>query len=226
MLGLKSKAAVTAAIAGGTVVLAGGGAGGYALAASSAAAPTPLYGCISSSTRAISGAHTIYPPSCPKGTFAFTTGAKGATGATGKTGATGTTGAPGSAGPAGPQGVSGLSGAFYATATYTNGADGWATAGCYPQGSTSDADSQKYTAIAGGVEEDDASGNNGPSGSSVIASFPGRMDWSTNSPKPGRVDGWVVGLSGGNNTPLKVYALCVPNSDFGSSGIPVVNNNY
>ena len=29
-------------------------------------------------------------------------------------------------------------------------------------------------------------------GSGIVASFPGRMDWSTNTPKPNRNDGWVT----------------------------------
>jgi hypothetical protein len=147
-------------------------------------------------------------------TFEGTVGPKGATGANGKTGAPGIPGSPAS-----------MSGAFYAVANYTNGGDGWATVVCIDNTTGSEADSANYTAIAGGVEEDDAPGNSGPAGSDVITSFPGRMDWDTNSPT-GALDGWVVGLSGGDNTPLKVWALCVPDKDFGSSAPKVITNSY
>ena len=51
----------------------------------------------------------------------------------------------------------------------------------------------------------------------VSSSFPGRMDWSTNTPKPGRLDGWIVQFGGNagaasDKAPekVKVWALCVP----------------
>ncbi len=45
-----------------------------------------------------------------------------------------------------------------------------------------------------------------------------RMDWATNTPKPDRMDGWIVQF-GGNAGPVSdkapekvdVFALCVPN---------------
>jgi D-aminopeptidase len=72
-------------------------------------------------------------------------------------------------------------------------------------------------AISGGVQTlalgDNGTGNNVP----VSSSFPGRMDWSTYTPKPDRLDGWIVqfGAEVANNNPLYVdiYALCVPGAD-------------
>ena len=43
------------------------------------------------------------------------------------------------------------------------------------------------TAISGGVSTDDYTKT-----VPVGQSFPGRMDWSANAPKSGRLDGWVV----------------------------------
>ena len=62
-----------------------------------------------------------------------------------------TTGAQGPKGPkgdAGPAGRDGLSGAIYRVLTYKNGGGGDATVAC----ADDDTESQKYTAIAGGVE--------------------------------------------------------------------------
>jgi hypothetical protein len=76
------------------------------------------------------------------------------------------------------------------------------------------------TAISGGVQilglDATANARNTP----VSSSFPGRMDWSTNTPKADRLDGWIVQFGGGSIAPekVKVYALCVP-----SLTVPVVN---
>jgi hypothetical protein len=50
------------------------------------------------------------------------------------------------------------------------------------------------------------------------------MDWSTNKPKADRLDGWIVQFGGNagevsDKAPekVKVWALCVPNTD-----VPVV----
>ena len=152
----------------------------------------------------------------------------------GATGAQGPVGAQGAQGPAGPQGATGakgekgnkgdseLTGAFYATALYNAGdtnAGAIATVAC-------DADPAKtdYVAISGGVQvlglDAGANSRNTP----VSSSFAGRMDWSTNAPKPGRLDGWIVQFGGNagatsDKAPekIKVWALCVPTAD-----IPVV----
>ena len=112
----------------------------------------------------------------------------------GKKGDTGATGAQGSKGDKGDKGDSGLTGAFYATAFYNAGdtnAGAIATVAC-------DADPAKtdYVAISGGVQvlglDAGANSRNTP----VSSSFPGRMDWTTNTPKPNRLDGWIVQFGG------------------------------
>jgi hypothetical protein len=54
----------------------------------------------------------------------------------------------------------------------------------------------------------------------VSSSFPGRMDWSTNTPKQDRLDGWIVQFGGNagatsDKAPekVKVWALCVPGAN-------------
>lgn len=144
-------------------------------------------------------------------------GEAGAAGATGEAGPAGPAGPAGSPGPAGPAGPSGLAGAFYSQAVYDQGdtnAGAVATVAC----STT---STAFVAIAGGVQTvgldsgDKAISRNTP----VSSSFPGRMDWSTNTPRAGRLDGWIVQFGGNagqvsDKAPEKVvvWALCVPSA--------------
>jgi hypothetical protein len=143
------------------------------------------------------------------------------TGASGSTGATGAAGATGAQGPKGDKGSNGLLGAFYATAFYNVGdtnAGAIATVAC-------SSTSTDFTAISGGVqvlgigdnqaEIDAANARNTP----VSSSFPGRMDWSTNTPKSNRLDGWIVQFGGNagatsdkDPVKVKVWALCVPDT--------------
>jgi collagen triple helix repeat protein len=147
-------------------------------------------------------------------------GPKGSRGATGPTGATG---AMGPQGPAGPQGPPGFKGAFYSVQNYTEtvGVGAIATAACDPN---DDANSQNYVAISGGVQDTDSSTDMTANDNqvAVAASFPGRMDWNTFTPKPGRLDGWIIQFAhvGAQDDNLVVWALCVPTSDFGGS-VPV-----
>lgn len=141
------------------------------------------------------------------------TGLQGPQGATGAQGPQGVTGATGAHGPKGDKGDSGLAGAFYATALYNAGdtnAGAIATVAC-------DAAKTDYVAISGGVQvlglDAGANSRNTP----VSSSFPGRMDWGTNTPKAGRLDGWIVQFGGNagatsDKSPekVKVWALCVP----------------
>jgi hypothetical protein len=146
-------------------------------------------------------------------------GEQGPRGEQGETGAQGEQGQQGEQGPRGEKGEkgdSGLLGAFYATALYNAGntnAGAIATVACDPT-------SQDFTAIAGGVQvlglDADAKNRNTP----VSSSFPGRMDWSTNTPKAERLDGWIVQFGGNagaisDRSPdkVKVWALCVPGAD-------------
>jgi hypothetical protein len=117
----------------------------------------------------------------------------------------------GTQGPKGDKGVSGLTGAYYSVAYYDVGdtnAGAVATVACK---ATTD------VAISGGVQvtglNTDPISHNTP----VSSSFPGRMDWSTNTPKPGRLDGWIVQFGGNAGSvsdaspqKTKVWALCVP----------------
>ena len=114
-----------------------------------------------------------------------------------------------------------MSGAVYRVAKYTNGGGGRATVAC----ADNDAASQKYTAIAGGARvEVPGAGTNTED---ITSSFPGRMDWNTNLPKPNRLDGWVVYFgdgaapSGAEGNVLEVWALCVKTDD-----VPVQVNTY
>jgi hypothetical protein len=153
-------------------------------------------------------------------------GDAGPAGADGKDGAVGPKGDAGPAGADGKDGASGFNGAFYSVQNYPDGAGsgGVATAACDPTDATN---SQKYAAISGGVQDTD---NNTDMSTltnvlPIAASFPGRMDWSTNTPKPNRLDGWIVQMANGTgqDKPMKVWALCVPVSNDGGS-VPVVSN--
>lgn len=131
----------------------------------------------------------------------------GPQGAIGPKGLVGDQGPKGEKGDTGPQGADGLTGAFYATATYNAGdtnAGAIATVAC-------SATSTDYTALAGGVQMIGVGGAN----SAVGSSFPGRMDWSTNTPKADRLDGWIIQFDA-DHAPEKVtvWALCVPGTDF------------
>jgi hypothetical protein len=133
-------------------------------------------------------------------------GQRGPQGLEGKQGPQGEQGPKGDKGEKGDKGDSYLAGAYYSVAYYNAGntnAGAIATVACK---TTAD------TAISGGVSIDDYTKN-----TPVSQSFPGRMDWTTNKPKPDRLDGWIIQF-GGNAGPIsdkdpekvKVWALCVP----------------
>ncbi len=150
----------------------------------------------------------------PRGTVSGPQGPQGATGAQGPVGATG------------PQGPTGFEGAFFSRQKYTEtvGVGAIATAACDPNDA---ANSQKYVAISGGVQDTDDNTDMTANSNQVevAASFPGRMDWDTNTPIPGRLDGWIVqfGHAGQQDNNLVVWALCVPVTDNAGS-FPVVSN--
>jgi hypothetical protein len=142
------------------------------------------------------------------------TGLQGSQGNKGFQGLTGAKGDSGKDGKDGKDGVSPMLGAYYAVAFYDVGdtnAGAIATVAC---------SAITDTAISGGVQilglDATANSRNTP----VSSSFPGRMDWSTNTPRVDRLDGWIVQFGGGAIAPekVKVYALCVPNLT-----VPVVN---
>jgi hypothetical protein len=107
----------------------------------------------------------------------------------------------------------------------TVGVGAIATAACDPN---NDSNSQNYAAITGGVQDTDSATDMTANDNqvAVAASFPGRMNWNTNTPKQYRLDGWIVQFVhvGSQDDNLAVWALCVPVSDFGGS-IPVHVNS-
>jgi hypothetical protein len=114
---------------------------------------------------------------------------------------------------------------IYRVAHYTGGAGGTAvaTVAC----ANNDDKSQEYVAIAGGTQIIDADGDKDFSNDATIAvsdSFPGRMDWSTNSPKADRLDGWIVRWDDAAKSAAKVnvWAVCVKRSD----NVKVQTTNY
>jgi hypothetical protein len=110
----------------------------------------------------------------------------------------------------------GTAGTIYRVAHYDGGANGTAiaTVACADK----EAKSQKYVAIAGGVQVLDADGDQDVTDDNAVPvadSFPGRMDWTTSSPKPDRLDGWVVrwGDSTQSVAKVNVWAVCMKKSD-------------
>lgn len=102
-----------------------------------------------------------------------------------------------------------LDGAVYRVANYKNGGAGDATVAC----ADTEAESMKYIAVAGGVQAGGVQSMGQDSEFDVAGSFPGRMDWSTGAPKADRLDGWIILGSGGWSETLKVWTLCVPNTN-------------
>lgn len=149
-------------------------------------------------------------------------GSKGDTGATGPQGPkgeTGDTGAKGDTGVTGAQGPSGLSGYEVRTWRYSKvddnsdmgpgytgvGLGAIATVACSPG----------KVALGGGYRftSEDATGFNPPAlsdGSGVVASFPGRMDWDTNTVKPNDNSGWIVQVNNKVSlADMTLYVTCV-----------------
>jgi hypothetical protein len=139
-------------------------------------------------------AGTTAPKAGPKGD-------PGTPGAKGDKGDPGTNGTNGTDGKDGKDGDAAFKGAYYAVAKYdvgdTNGG-AIATVAC---NDTTD------VAVSGGVQTLGLGGKATP----ISSSFPGRMDWTTNTPKADRLDGWIVQFDG-TVAPEKVniWALCVP----------------
>lgn len=131
----------------------------------------------------------------------------------------------GKQGPAGPAGADGFTGLEYRTYDYIAGGArpgkdgfpasyegaGWggiATVAC---------SSQDKIAIAGGVQFMDLGRNavGGPvddtyvEDSHIVDSFPGRMNWETATPRPDRLDGWIVRLNDTPSVDLAVWGICV-----------------
>ena len=143
-------------------------------------------------------------------------GQKGDTGAGGATGAPGATGATGAQGPQGPAGVSGYEVRTWRYSTDDANSDmGPGYVGVGGGAIATVACSPGKVAIGGGYRFT-SPGDNGfnsqalSDGSGVVASFPGRMDWSTNTVKPNDNSGWIVQVNNKvNAADMTLYVMCV-----------------
>jgi collagen triple helix repeat protein len=143
-------------------------------------------------------------------------GSKGDTGATGAQGPQGPKGDPGAQGPHGPAGVSG-----YEVKTWRYSKDdansdmGPGYVGVGSGAIATVACSPGKVALGGGYRFTSAGDNgfNSPAisdGSGVVASFPGRMDWDTNTVKPNNNTGWIVQVNNKVNlADMTMYVICV-----------------
>lgn len=174
-------------------------------------APSPVhhaafFACVSGNGSGSATSVTGHPMTCPAGSIL----AEGDKGTQGPAGPAGKDGAPGKDGTSGTV-TAGLAGAYYAVARYDTGdTNGGAIATVACKAATD-------VAVSGGVQTL-ALGTNGIKGNvPVSSSFPGRMDWTTNAPISGRLDGWIVQFGGNSSATdlgspkyVDVYALCVP----------------
>ena len=146
-------------------------------------------------------------------------GAQGLKGDTGATGAQGPKGDTGTAGAQGPKGSAGTSGYEVRTWRYNKDSNNSDAGTGYPGvGSGAIATvacSPGKVALSGGYRFTSA-GDNGFSspaitdGSGVVASFPGRMDWNTNTVKPNDNSGWIVQVNNKvNAADMTLYVVCV-----------------
>jgi len=161
------------------------------------------------------------------------TGKTGATGATGARGAQGPQGVqgpkgdpappatptPGLPGEKGDKGDKGVSGYEVRTWRYSkddaNSDSGPGYVGVGSGAIATVACSLDKVAVGGGYRftSDHGAGLNSQAvsdGSGVVASFPGRMDWSTNTVKPNNNTGWIVQVNDKVNlADMTMYVICV-----------------
>ena len=140
-------------------------------------------------------------------------GQKGSKGIAGPQGLAGAQGPKGDTGAQGPKGVSG-----YEVRTWRYSKDdansdmGPGYVGVGSGAIATVACSTGKVAIAGGYRFTE-NGFNSPAvsdGSGVVASFPGRMDWSTNTVKPNDNSGWIVQVNNKvNAADMTLYVMCV-----------------
>jgi hypothetical protein len=145
-------------------------------------------------------------------------GQRGETGAKGDAGAVGPAGAKGEKGDKGDKGDTGVSGYEVRTWRYSkddaNTDAGPGYTGVGPGAIATVACSPGKVALGGGHRFTSA-GDNGfnsqalHDGSGVVASFPGRMDWSTNTVKPNNNSGWIVQVNNKVNlADMTMYVIC------------------
>ena len=142
----------------------------------------------------------------------------GPQGSKGDPGVTGAKGDPGPPGARGPQGPAGTSGYEVRTWRYSkddaNSDSGPGYVGVGSGAIATVACSPGKVALSGGYRftSDGGSGFNAPAvsdGSGVVASFPGRMDWSTNTVKPNDNSGWIVQVNSKvNAADMTLYVVC------------------
>jgi hypothetical protein len=142
----------------------------------------------------------------------------GATGPAGPQGLPGVQGSKGDTGAAGPQGPAGVSGYEVRTWRYSkddaNSDSGPGYVGVGSGAIATVACSPGKVALGGGYRFT-PEGDNGfnsqaiRDGSGVVASFPGRMDWSTNTVKPNNNSGWIVQVNDKvNAADMTLYVIC------------------
>jgi hypothetical protein len=139
-------------------------------------------------------------------------------GAKGDLGPAGPQGPKGNAGPQGPKGSNGVSGYEVRTWRYSKDDDnsdmGPGYVGVGSGAIATVACSDGKVAIGGGyrfTSEHDNGFNSQAlrDGSGVIASFPGRMDWNTNTVKPNNNTGWIVQVNDKvNAADMTLYVIC------------------
>jgi hypothetical protein len=139
-------------------------------------------------------------------------------GAKGDLGPAGPQGPKGNAGPQGPKGSDGVSGYEVRTWRYSkDDANSDAGPGYVGVGSGAIATvacSDGKVALGGGYwftsEHDNGFNSQAISdGSGVVASFPGRMNWSTNTVKPNDNSGWIVQVNNKvNAADMTLYVIC------------------
>jgi len=140
-------------------------------------------------------------------------------GAKGDLGPAGPQGPKGNAGPQGPKGSNGVSGYEVRTWRYSKDDDnsdmGPGYVGVGSGAIATVACSDGKVAIGGGyrfTSEHDNGFNSQAlrDGSGVIASFPGRMDWNTNTVKSNNNTGWIVQVNDKVNlADMTMYVICL-----------------
>ena len=143
---------------------------------------------------------------------------KGHNGPTGPAGPQGPAGATGATGAQGPQGPAGVSGYEVRTWRYSkddaNSDSGPGYVGVGGGAIATVACSSGKVALGGGYRFTSPRDNgfNSPAvsdGSGVVASFPGRMDWDTNTVKPNNNSGWIVQVNNKVNlADMTMYVIC------------------
>ena len=120
----------------------------------------------------------------------------------------------------GKDGKDGIAGLYYVTATYgtdvANNPNVSVNEGAIATVACKDPADH---AVAGGVQ---TLGIDGGRAAAVASSFPGRMDWDTNTPKANRFDGWIVQFDA-RQAPVKanIWVTCATGTTIPQFEVPV-----